>query len=108
MIRVKQIGAFIIFALTAYVGALQAAAPNDGEALFNKYCAACHPNGGNIIEPNKTLSKMHREKNGKKTVDSIIKMMRSPTGAGMAVFDESSLPEKEAKKIAEYIINTFK
>ena len=107
MSKVKQVGAFIIFALIAYIGTVQAA-PNDGEALFNKHCAACHPNGGNIIEPNKTLSKKHREKNGKKTVDNIIKMMRSPTGAGMAVFDENSLPDKEAKKIAEYIINTFK
>jgi len=108
MKRVKQISTYIIFVLFACGGTVKASGLNDGEVAFNKYCAACHPNGGNIIEPNKTLSKKHREKNGKKTVDSIIKMMRNPTGAGMAVFDVNSLPEKDAKMIAEYIVNTFK
>jgi cytochrome c6 len=41
------------------------------------------------------------------TAKDIIKTMRKP-GEGMSMFDEKTLPEAEAGKIAEYIINTFK
>lgn len=87
--------------------AVQAAGSSKGEAEFKKHCAACHADGGNNIKPDKTLSKKDREKNGVKTVKDIIKTMRNP-GEGMTKFDEKTLPQKEAKMIAEYIIKTFK
>jgi cytochrome c6 len=100
-------GAFGLFALSAVGGMAQAASSKIGEAEFKEHCAACHADGGNIIKPNKTLSKKDREKNGVKTTKDIIRIMRKP-GEGMTVFDEKTLPGKEAKKIAEYIIKTFK
>lgn len=86
---------------------MHAAGPMRGEAEFKEHCASCHVDGGNLINPAKTLSKHDREKNGVKTVKDIIKIMRKP-GTGMTTFDEKTLPDKEAGKIAEYIIRTFK
>lgn len=99
-------GAIGIFAFTAVSGMAQAS-PKTGEAEFKEYCSACHYDGGNLINPAKTLSKIDREKNGVKTTKDIIKIMRKP-GEGMSMFDEKTLPETDANKIAEYIINTFK
>jgi cytochrome c6 len=95
-----------LFALTV-VGTLAQASSKTGEAEFKEYCAACHADGGNLINPAKTLSKTDREMNGIKSHSDIIKLMRAP-GEGMPTFDEKTLPEAEAKKIAEYIISTFK
>ena len=99
-------GAFCLLAFSANKGTAQAANPNNGETEFKEHCAACHADGGNIIKPNKTLSKKDREKNGIKTTKDIIQIMRKP-GEGMTTFDENTLPEKEARMIAEYIISTF-
>ena len=100
-------GAFGLFAFSVSGGMAQAAGSKIGEAEFKEHCAACHAGGGNIINPKKTLSKMDREKNGIMNAKDIIKIMRKP-GVGMAMFNENVLPEKEAIKIADYIISAFK
>jgi cytochrome c6 len=99
-------GASGLFAF-ASIGGMAQGTPNIGEAGFKEYCVACHADGGNIINSAKTLSKKDREKNGVLTVKDIIKIMRQP-GEGMSQFDEKTLPEAEAEKIAEYIISVFK
>lgn len=100
-------GVFCIFAFSTNGGAAKGANSQYGEAKFKEHCAACHADGGNLLKPGKTLSKKDRETNGLKTVKDIIKIMRNP-GEEMTAFDEKTLPEKEAKAIAEYIIKTFK
>lgn len=92
---------------TAGIAAEKKAGAGKGEELFKKHCAVCHPNGGNIINPKKTLSKKDREANGIKTAKDLVKNMRNP-GPGMNKFDEKILPEKDAKAIAEYVLKTFK
>lgn len=87
-----------LFAATAYAS---------GEDIFNAKCMACHPNGGNIINKAKTLSKKDREANKLKTAKELVKYMRNP-GPGMTKFDVKALPGKDAKAVAEYIIKTFK
>jgi cytochrome c6 len=77
------------------------------EAEFKEHCAACHPNGGNIMNPKKTLHKSDLEANNVKTAAGIINKMRNP-GPGMTKFDAKTMPDVEAKKIAEYIMKTFK
>ncbi|MGD0281550.1 MAG: c-type cytochrome [Dissulfurispiraceae bacterium] len=77
------------------------------EAAFKERCAVCHPNGGNIINAKKTLHKSDREANNVKTAADIISKMRNP-GPGMTKFDTKTLPDAEAKKIADYILKTFK
>jgi cytochrome c6 len=77
-----------------------------GESLFKEHCALCHPDGGNIVNPKKTLHKKNREANNIKSKDDIVNIMRKP-GPGMTAFDVKSIPDKDAKEIAEYILKTF-
>jgi cytochrome c6 len=78
-----------------------------GEALFKKHCTVCHADGGNMINPAKTLSKKDRDANGVKNAKDIIGKMRKP-GPGMTAFDAKTLPEKDARAIADYVLKTFK
>ena len=85
----------------------QKASSSPGESLFQANCAVCHPNGGNIINPAKTLHQKDRFANNVKTADDIVKKMRNP-GPGMTKFDETAISDKDAHTIAEYVIKTFK
>jgi cytochrome c6 len=77
-----------------------------GKELFKEHCAVCHHNGENSVEPEKTLHKKVREKNGIKSAEDIIQIIRDP-GPRMIAFDETDIPDKDAKQIAEYILKTF-
>ena len=79
----------------------------DGAKEFKEHCAVCHPDGGNVVNPKKTLAKKDREANGVKTAKDIIKNMRKP-GPGMTAFDAKTISDKEAKAIADYVLKTFK
>lgn len=83
------------------------AAGGKGEELFKKHCTECHQDGGNNVNPQKTLKKADREAHGIKTAQDIVKQMRNP-GPGMTQFDTKTIPDKDAKAIADYIITTFK
>ncbi|MDD2273142.1 MAG: c-type cytochrome [Desulfuromonadaceae bacterium] len=76
------------------------AAGAGGEEIFKAKCAACHPGGGNIINPNKPLKGI---KNTKVIVNKIRK-----GGGGMPVFDTKTISDTDAKLLAGYIIKTFK
>jgi len=78
-----------------------------GEKEFKEHCAACHPDGGNIVNPKKTLHKSDREANNVRTVSDIIGKMRNP-GPGMTQFNKETVSDKEAAAIAKYILKTFK
>jgi cytochrome c6 len=78
-----------------------------GEELFKQHCVACHKDGGNIINPKRTLNKKDMAQEGIKNAQGIVKFMRNP-GPGMTKFDKSTLPDKDAKAIADYVIKTFK
>jgi mono/diheme cytochrome c family protein len=78
-----------------------------GEALFNEHCAMCHPNGGNIISPEKTLHKKNLEARNLGKPENIVKYLRNP-GPGMPSYDEKKLPDDAAKDIGEYILKTYK
>jgi cytochrome c6 len=99
------------FAMSSFAVAGMAADKNPGagkgEELFKTHCAVCHPNGGNIINPKKPLDKKSLTANGIKSAKDIIHTMRNP-GPGMNKFDEKTIPDKEAKMIADYVLKTFK
>ncbi len=78
-----------------------------GEELFETNCSPCHPGGSNIINPDFTLHKKDRDKHGVKSAADIIGKMRNP-GPGMTQFTKEMVPDKDAKKIAGYIMKTFK
>jgi cytochrome c6 len=78
-----------------------------GEAGFKQHCSVCHPDGGNIINPQKTLHKKALDASKIKSAEDIVKIMRTPP-PGMTPFDANTVPDKEAKEIADYILSTFK
>lgn len=95
----KKFSAVVVFmALAAF--AATAVASDKGEAVFKEKCMACHPDGGNIINPKETLK-------GLKDAKFIIKKMRTG-GNGMTKFDAKAVSDADAKAVAEYIIKTFK
>ena len=85
----------------------QAAKASPGEEAFVKNCVVCHANGRNIINPAKPINKKALEAKGMKKPADIVRQMRNP-GPGMTRFDEKTIPDKEARAIAEYILKTFK
>jgi cytochrome c6 len=105
----KLVPAAIIFLVGFVVlsGGAASAAGQPGETMFQQHCAACHPAGGNIITPQKTLKKKDMEANKIKTAEDVVKTMRNP-GPGMTKFDAKTISDKDARQIAEYIMKTFK
>ncbi len=79
----------------------------DGKKEFAEHCASCHADGGNIVNPAKTLKKIDREASGVKSWQDIVKKMRNP-GPGMTKLEKKDVSDKEARAIAEYILKTFK
>jgi cytochrome c6 len=78
-----------------------------GAKLFQQQCAACHPDGGNIIKPALTLRKKDMDAHGVKTAEDIVGKMRNP-GPGMTRFDAKTVSDKDAKEIAQYILQAYK
>jgi cytochrome c6 len=78
-----------------------------GEELYKQHCSACHPDGGNIVNPKKTLHKKELAKNGVKDWRGVVGKMRAP-GPGMTAFDKATVSDKDAKAIAVYVLKTFK
>lgn len=87
-----------------------------GKALFKKNCSPCHPDGGNIINPKKTLHKKDLDANKITTAEDIVKKMRNPgpfpdhpqDWAGMKMFDQKTISDQDASEIADYILKTFR
>jgi cytochrome c6 len=94
-------------ALAAGSGAKGKAGAESGEKLFQQHCAVCHPDGGNIINPKKTLRSKDLQANNITKPEDIVKVMRNP-GPGMPTFDEKTIPDPEAREIGEYILKSFK
>jgi cytochrome c6 len=78
----------------------------DSKADFEMFCSGCHPDGGNPVNPAKTLRRMDREANGIKRADDIVKIMRRP-GQGMRTFTKKDISNKRARALAEYILVTY-
>ena len=98
---------FVVMVALAMAGVAIGAEKKSGAELFKQHCAVCHPDGKNIINPNKTLGKKDMGANKVKSAEDIVNLMRNP-GPGMVRFDEKTISEKDAKAIAEYILKTFK
>jgi len=79
----------------------------DGAALFKQYCASCHPDGGNVSDPKRTLHGSVLRSNRITTPEDVVKIMRNPLSR-MIRFDPTTLSDRDARAIAEYILATFK
>ena len=102
--------------LVTYLQAKDVSTEQTGELLFSKHCASCHPKGGNILNPKKTLYRKDLQENKIVTAEDIVNTIRNPgpvpahpqEWAGMTMFDEKKLSNEDAFKIANYILKTFK
>ena len=103
----RKLPFFILTLATGLVLDNLSFAADQGEIGFKAHCAACHAEGGNVIRPDKTLSRADREKHGITTIDAIVNLIRNP-GPGMETFDREALSDREARDIADYIIRTFR
>ena len=103
---VAMAGLFAVSVATSFADTPKGA-KIDGKKEFMEHCNACHADGGNMINPKKTLKKADLEKNGIKKPADIVKLVRNP-GPGMTKFDTKTLSDKEAKAVADYIMKTFK
>lgn len=86
---------------------LQEQTTASGEALFLRHCAGCHPQGRNLLYPQKDLRRLTLAANGIATPEDIVKVMRNP-GKGMTRFDRTTIPDDEARRIANYLLEAFK
>jgi cytochrome c6 len=98
--------AVLVAILMMALSGIDAFAADNGGALFKQHCAECHPDGGNVIVPGKTLHKKDLKKNGVKTPDDIVNIMRNP-GPGMTKFDAKTISDNDARLVAEYIMKNF-
>jgi len=79
----------------------------DGEALFKQYCAPWPPEGGHVRDSGAHLHGSVFKGKHITTPEDIVRIMRNPLSR-MIRFDPSTLSDKDARAIAEYVLKTFK
>ena len=105
-----------LFVCVLSLNAQDKPAEHPGKELFQNNCSACHPDGGNIINPKKTLHAKDLDANKITTADDIVRKMRNPgpspthpqDWAGMKMFDQKAISDQDAYRIADYILKTFR
>ncbi len=78
-----------------------------GEELFKQYCSPCHPDGGNVSDPERTLHGSALRANRIIRPEDIVRVMRNPVSR-MIRFDAATISDREARAIAEYVLTAFK
>ena len=78
-----------------------------GEELFKQYCAPCHPDGGNVSDPRKNLRGSALKANHITRPEDIVRIMRNPMSR-MIRFDKTTISDKDATAIADYVLSAFK
>jgi cytochrome c6 len=106
--QAQNIAAYILTALGGQSAGRSEYRQLSGRQLFEKHCAACHQDGGNIVNPKKTLKKKDRDANGISSADKLSGYMMNP-GPGMPrlVHEDREITREQAASIAAYIIETF-
>jgi len=82
------------------------ATARSGEELFKQYCANCHPDGGNVSDPEKNLRRATLKAAHITRPEDIIRVMRRPESR-MITFDQSTISDRDARAIAEYVLKAF-
>ncbi|KAB0665992.1 cytochrome c [Oryzomonas japonica] len=78
-----------------------------GEELFKQYCAVCHPDGGNVSDPEHTLRGRALRSHHITKPQDIVRIMRTPISR-MIRFDAATLSDEDAGAIAEYVLHAFR
>ncbi len=74
--------------------------------VFDKYCSSCHSKGGNIMNPEKTLSQDHLAKNSVDNIGSISALVTTGK-APMPAFGKQ-LSDEEIAEVAKYVMDQAK
>ncbi len=85
----------------------EASSTQSGEELFRRFCHNCHPDGGNVSDPERSLHGSVLRKNHITKPDDIVRIMRNPLSR-MLRFDAGTISDKDARTIAEYVLNSFR
>jgi len=91
----------------APVASKRSTEPQSGEELFRQFCFNCHPDGGNVSEPEKSLHAAALSRSHISKPEDIVKIIRKPMSR-MLPFDENTLSNRDARIIAEYLLSAFK
>jgi cytochrome c6 len=78
-----------------------------GEELFKQYCSSCHPDGGNVSDPERSLRGSALRSHHITRPRDIVRIMRTPISR-MISFDAATLSDNDATAIADYVLYTFK
>jgi mono/diheme cytochrome c family protein len=89
---------FVISAFTQ-----DSAKGSPGEVLLKENCAACHPNGGNVINPNKPLKGAQTLN----TFETFLSWIRKPIQP-MPPFPPSKISDQQAKELYDYLLKETK
>ena len=96
--------AVIIVGLFIMAGMTQGAtAPASGEQVFKEQCAACHANGGNVLNQKKPL----KGSSDLKTFAAFLMQIRKPQQP-MPPFPPSKISDAQAKQLYDYILKQEK
>jgi cytochrome c6 len=96
--------AAICVALLSIAGFAQVTAKSKiGEEEFKKNCASCHPNGGNVIEPEDTIKGSPKLRD----FETFLSWIRKPVQP-MPTFSPSQLSEEQARQLYDYIVEATK
>jgi hypothetical protein len=69
-----------------------------GADIFNAHCRSCHPNGGNIIDPDKPIKGSQKLKD----FETFFTFLRNPTSP-MPSFSQRTISDKQARELYIYI-----
>lgn len=70
-----------------------------GESVFQQRCSMCHPDGGNIVKPDKPIKGSSKLKDLK----TFIGYIRSPY-APMPAFPSTEISDEKAQELYDYIV----
>jgi len=97
----------VLLALATMTSGCKGSGQASGAQLFALHCASCHPEGGNTINPAKTLRRDALRANNITTPGDIVERMRKP-GPGMPRFSPAVIPDRDAQRIAEHVLSSFR
>lgn len=92
----------IVLLLFSYPQLGIATEANQGEKIFNIYCAGCHPNGNNIIRRAKSLKKAALKKYKRDSIETISELVTYGKN-NMSAFKDR-LSEEKINAVAKYVL----
>ena len=107
VLKLVAMAMLIAMALAGCEAGVSQGSAKSGQELFLTHCSGCHPNGSNSVYPQKSLDRTTLAANGITDRNGIIAIMRNP-GRKMKTFGRDTISDADARKVADYILETFR